>query len=104
MRVGGARPPPFTISTITRKAAVYAPTERADRYAPHISALPIYVLCDSNCRVHIENFGELVERDVDSDSDETITNNNTEHFTKEQIPELITLNKLDRNERRIVFT
>jgi hypothetical protein len=54
-----------------------------------ISLLPLYVLCDSNCRVHIENFGELMERDVDSDSDETITNNNTEHFTKEQIPELI---------------
>jgi hypothetical protein len=54
-----------------------------------ISPLPLSVLCDPNCRVHIENFGELVERDVDSDSDETITNNNTEHFTKEQIPKLI---------------
>ncbi len=33
-------------------------------------------------RVHIEHFGELDERDVDSDSDETITNNNNHHFTK----------------------
>jgi hypothetical protein len=31
MRVGGrARPPPFTISTITYKVAVYAPAEQAD--------------------------------------------------------------------------
>ncbi len=66
----------------------YTPAERADTL-PLFLLYPIYVLCDSNCRVHIENFGELVERDVDSDSDETITNNNTEHFTKEQIPELI---------------
>jgi hypothetical protein len=27
---GGARPPPFTISTITNKVAVYAPAESAD--------------------------------------------------------------------------
>jgi hypothetical protein len=37
----GARPPPFTIFTITNKVAVYAPAERAD-------TLPLflpYVLC-----------------------------------------------------------
>jgi hypothetical protein len=28
--VGGARPPPFTISTIMLKVVVYAPAERAD--------------------------------------------------------------------------
>jgi hypothetical protein len=27
---GGARPPPFTLVTITYKVAVYAPAERAD--------------------------------------------------------------------------
>jgi hypothetical protein len=27
---GGARPPPFTLFTITYKVAVYAPAERAD--------------------------------------------------------------------------
>ncbi len=37
MRVGGARPPPFTISTITYKVAVYAPAERAD-------TLPLFLL------------------------------------------------------------
>ena len=30
VRVGGARPPPFTLSTITYKVVVYAPAERAD--------------------------------------------------------------------------
>ena len=35
-------------------------------------------------RVHIEHFGE-VEREVDSDSDETITNNNSSSITKEGI-------------------
>jgi hypothetical protein len=30
MRVGGARPPPFTTFTLTSKVAVYAPAEWAD--------------------------------------------------------------------------
>jgi tripartite-type tricarboxylate transporter receptor subunit TctC len=30
VRVGGARPPPFTIFTITYKVALYAPAKRAD--------------------------------------------------------------------------
>jgi hypothetical protein len=30
VRVGGARPPPFTTITITSKVAVYAPAEWAD--------------------------------------------------------------------------
>jgi hypothetical protein len=30
LRVGGARPPPFTTFTITSKVAVYAPAEWAD--------------------------------------------------------------------------
>ena len=42
--VGGARPPPFTISTIRYRVVVYAPAERADTLPP-ISLLPLYVLC-----------------------------------------------------------
>ncbi len=38
MRVGGARPPPFTLVTITCKVAVYVPAERAD-------TLRLYILC-----------------------------------------------------------
>jgi hypothetical protein len=82
---GGGCTPPVTQSNITSKVVKYAPAEEG-RSTTLFLLCHIYVLCDSNCRVHIENFGELVERDVDSDSDETITNNNTEHFTKEQIP------------------
>jgi hypothetical protein len=37
-RVGGARPPPFTLSTITSKVVVYASADRAD-------ALPLFLLC-----------------------------------------------------------
>ncbi len=37
VRVGGARPPPFTISTITYKVVVYAPDEMAD-------TLPLFLL------------------------------------------------------------
>jgi hypothetical protein len=32
VRLGGARPPPFNISTITYKVVVYAPAERADTF------------------------------------------------------------------------
>jgi hypothetical protein len=39
MRVGDARPPPFTQFTITFKVVVYAPAERADT-----STLPLYLL------------------------------------------------------------
>ncbi len=40
---GGARPPPFTLFTITYKVAVYAPAERQiDRYTPIYT---LYVLC-----------------------------------------------------------
>ncbi len=42
---GGARPPAFTIFTITNKFVEYAPAERADRYTPRIASLPLYVLC-----------------------------------------------------------
>ncbi len=35
---GGARPPPFTLSTITSKVVVYASADRAD-------ALPLFLLC-----------------------------------------------------------
>ncbi len=42
VRVGGARPSPFTISTMTYKAEVYAPWEC--RYTPPIPILPLYVL------------------------------------------------------------
>ncbi len=44
--LGGARPPPFTQSTITSKVLVYAPAE-ADILLP-ISPLPLYVLCGSD--------------------------------------------------------
>jgi hypothetical protein len=37
VRVGGASPPPFTISTVTYKVAVYTPAERAD-------TLPLFLL------------------------------------------------------------
>ncbi len=37
MRVGGARSPPFTISTISYKVVVYSPAERAD-------TLPLFLL------------------------------------------------------------
>ncbi len=39
-RVGGVRPPAFTLFTITYKVALYAPAERA-----RILALPLYLLC-----------------------------------------------------------
>jgi hypothetical protein len=45
LRVGGGRPPPFTLSTITSKVVVYALAERADILTPPISPLPLYVLC-----------------------------------------------------------
>jgi hypothetical protein len=41
---GGARPPPFIISTITYEVVVYAPAERADTLRP-ISPRPLHVLC-----------------------------------------------------------
>ncbi len=41
MRVGDARPPHFTISTITFNVVVYAPTERAD-------TLPLFLLYPSH--------------------------------------------------------
>ncbi len=37
VRVGDARPPPFTLPTITSKVVVYAPAERAD-------TLPLFLL------------------------------------------------------------
>jgi hypothetical protein len=46
--VGGVRPPPFTIFTITYKVAVYDPAERADhrgRYKPPISSVTLSVHC-----------------------------------------------------------
>ncbi len=39
-----ARPPTFTISTITYEVVMYAPAERADITSP-ISTLTLYVLC-----------------------------------------------------------
>ncbi len=47
VRVRGACPPPFTISTITYKVVVYAPAEMADTLPP-ISTLPLYLLCGFN--------------------------------------------------------
>ena len=40
---GGARPPSFTIVTITYKVAVYAPAERADTvHSPCFISTPMY--------------------------------------------------------------
>jgi hypothetical protein len=44
VKVGGARQPPFTISTITYEVLMYAPAERAD-ITPPISTLPLYLIC-----------------------------------------------------------
>ncbi len=41
----GARPPSFTLFTITYKVAEDAPTERADTVHYPNSSLPLYVLC-----------------------------------------------------------
>ncbi len=43
----GARPPPFTISTITYKVVVYAQDERADTLP-----LILYVLCGYATKIH----------------------------------------------------
>jgi hypothetical protein len=43
VRLGGARPPPFTIYTSRTKFVVYAPAE--GMYINPISTLPLYVLC-----------------------------------------------------------
>ncbi len=40
----GARPPPFTLSTITSKVVVYAPAVRADTL-PYFYSTPLYTLC-----------------------------------------------------------
>ncbi len=37
VKVGGARPPPFTVSTIMSKVVVYAPAQRAE-------TLPLFLL------------------------------------------------------------
>jgi hypothetical protein len=37
---GGARPPPFTLSTITYKVVVYTPAERTDTLPIFLSTLP----------------------------------------------------------------
>jgi hypothetical protein len=46
VRVGGARPPPFTLSTITCKVVVYAPAERADTLSLFLLYAYLYsVIC-----------------------------------------------------------
>jgi hypothetical protein len=41
VRMVGASPPLFTISTITYKVVVYAPAERADTHSPSFYSTPI---------------------------------------------------------------
>ncbi len=41
---GGARPPPFTLSTLTSKVVVCAPAERADTLTLFL-IYPLYVFC-----------------------------------------------------------
>jgi hypothetical protein len=53
--VGGARPPPFTLFSITYKLAVYAPAERADTLplffiSTHICTLWSYVRFILKCK------------------------------------------------------
>jgi hypothetical protein len=48
----GARPSPFTISTITYKVVVYVPDERAD-------TLPIFLLYSVACPVHEGGGGKI---------------------------------------------
>jgi hypothetical protein len=48
----GARPPPFTISTITYKVAVYAPVERAGTL-PVFHLYPTCTLCFKHRRLNI---------------------------------------------------
>ncbi len=43
--VGGARPPPFTISTITYIVVEYALQLRGQMHPPCISTLPLFILC-----------------------------------------------------------
>ncbi len=42
MRIGVARPPSYTVSTITFKVVVYAPAERADTHPLFLLYLYIY--------------------------------------------------------------
>jgi hypothetical protein len=53
--VGGARPSPFTISTITYKVVVYAPGERAD-------TLPIFLFYPYMYSVFDAESGQLKEK------------------------------------------
>jgi hypothetical protein len=62
---GGARPHPFTTSTITDKVVVYAPAEKADaQCTPPISTLSLCVLCDlvPLSRVEMKMFYSLLLR------------------------------------------
>jgi hypothetical protein len=45
VRVGGTRPPPFTLFTITYKVAFYAPAERADT----LPVFHLYPICTPGC-------------------------------------------------------
>ncbi len=47
---GGARPPPFTLSTITSKVVLNAPAERADKLLPTFSPLA-FLLCGGDIHV-----------------------------------------------------
>jgi hypothetical protein len=48
---GDARPPPFTMSTVASLTKLcYATAERACRYTPPISTLPLYVLYGTSPR------------------------------------------------------
>ncbi len=55
--VGGARPLPFTLFTITNKGVVNAPAERADtRTSSYFSSTPIpYTTCGPIPRSFVEN-------------------------------------------------
>jgi hypothetical protein len=54
VRMGGASPQPFTLSTIRRKVVVYAPTERADTLPLLLFLLYSFLLCGCDHRVHTE--------------------------------------------------
>ncbi len=46
---GGARPPPFTVSTITYKVGMYAPAERVDSLPLFILYPSMYSVVNPNC-------------------------------------------------------
>jgi hypothetical protein len=59
VRVGGERPPPFTLFTITYKVAMFAPAERAYTL-PRFHLYPLFTLWSLQlCNIHKENLLDI---------------------------------------------